>query len=60
MKTVTVVVLNDGSTFSDIDGCSICIVSYDQYMEVIQNGGDAMDFEPISEIGLHNVTLGNK
>jgi hypothetical protein len=56
-KFVTVVVLNDGQTFTDISGCSICIVPLEQYEEAIRAGGDARDFEPVVEIGLDNMTL---
>jgi len=52
---VTVVVLNDGQTFTDIAGCSICIIPRWQYEEVVATGGDAMDFEPVVEIGLDSV-----
>lgn len=52
---VTVVVLNDGETFSDIHDCSICIVPFNQYNEVIRSGGDAKDFKPLAEIGLNNI-----
>ena len=59
-QTVTIVVLNDGSTFTDINGCSICVVPYDQYLKVIESGGDAKDFAPITEIGLQLYTTGSK
>jgi hypothetical protein len=58
-KFVTVVVLNDGETFSDIEGCSICVVPLEQYEEVIAKGGDARDFVPVSETGLFNATQGD-
>jgi hypothetical protein len=54
---VTVVVLNDGQTFTDISGCSICIVPLEQYEEAIRSGGDARDFQPVVEIGLDNMTI---
>lgn len=52
---VTVVVLNDGETFTDIAGCSICVIPLKQYEQVIENGGDARDFDPIVEIGLDSI-----
>jgi len=52
---VTIVVLNDGETFTDIAGCSICIIPRRQYDEVVATGGDAMDFEPVVEIGLDSI-----
>ena len=59
-KFVTVVVLNDGETYSEISGCSICIVPLDQYEETIRAGGDARDFHPVVEIGLDNMTPPNR
>jgi len=56
-KFVTVVVLNDGETFSDIHGCSICVVPFDQYMDTVESGGDAMDFRPVAEFSLSNVSI---
>lgn len=55
-KTVTIVVLNDGETFTDIHGCSIVVVPLEQYERVVAEGGDARDFEAISEIGLRDCT----
>lgn len=52
---VTVVVLNDGETFTDVAGCSICVIPMEQYLQAINNGGDAKDFEPIVEIGLDSI-----
>jgi len=54
---VTVVVLNDGETFSDIHGCTICVVPYDQYMDVVESGYDAVEFKPIAEFSLSNVSI---
>ena len=52
---VIVVVLNDGETFTDVAGCSICIIRRDQYEYVVDSGGDAKDFEPVVEIGLDSI-----
>jgi hypothetical protein len=54
---VTVVVLNDGETFSDIHGCTICVVPFDQYMDVVESGCDASDFKPVAEFSLSNVSI---
>jgi hypothetical protein len=52
---VTVVVLNDGETFTDVRGCSLCVIPLEQYESVVNGGGDAKDFEPIVEIGLDSI-----
>jgi len=49
---VTIVVLNDGETFTDVSGCSICVVPRKQYESVIEAGGNADEFEPVLAIGL--------
>lgn len=54
-KFVTVVVLNDGETFTDVRGCSLCVIPVEQYESVVKAGGDAKDFEPIVEIGLDSI-----
>ena len=45
-KFVTIVVLNDGETFTDISGCTIQQIPLEQYEEIIRIGGDARDFNP--------------
>jgi len=55
---VTVVVLNDGETFTDISGCSICIVRKEEVEEILRGGGDAKDLNPLVEIALDSVRIG--
>jgi hypothetical protein len=52
---VTVVVLNDGETFTNVHGCSLCVIPLEQYDSVVNSGGDAKDFEPVVEIGLDSI-----
>jgi hypothetical protein len=54
---VTVVVLNDGETFTDISGCSICVIPLEQYQKAVYSGGDAKDFEPVVKIALDTLSL---
>jgi hypothetical protein len=53
---VTVVVLNDGETFTDVRGCSLCVIPLEQYESVVNSGGDAKDFAPVVEIGLDTLS----
>ena len=46
MTNVRVVVLNDGETFTDVSGCVILTVPYEQYVSVVESGGNAKDFSP--------------
>jgi hypothetical protein len=51
-KTVAIVILNDGETYSDIRGCSICIITREE-QEALDNGSITCgDLKPIVEIGL--------
>ena len=54
---VTIVVLNDGETFTDITGCSICVIPLKDYEKVIYQGGDAKDFTPVVEISLDSINI---
>jgi hypothetical protein len=38
---VTVVVLSDGETFTEITGCSICVIPRKQYDKAIKSSGSA-------------------
>jgi hypothetical protein len=49
---VTLVVLNDGETYTDITGCSIMVVPAEQYYKAVSEGGDARDFEPVVKVNL--------
>lgn len=53
---VTIVVLNDGETYTDVHGCSLCVIPLEQYESVAAAGGDAKDFEPVVQIGLRSLT----
>ena len=37
--------LNDGTTFTDIAGCTIQIIDAKEYYRVVEAGGDASDFK---------------
>jgi len=52
VSTVSVVVLNDGETFSTAEGCSIVIITKDQLEEVSSGIEKISDIIPILEIGL--------
>jgi hypothetical protein len=49
---VTIVVLNDGETFTDIAGCSIQVIPAEQYYKAVAEGGDAKDFTPVTKVNL--------
>jgi len=49
---VTIVVLNDGVTFTDIAGCTIQTITASDYYRVVEAGGDARDFTATTVIHL--------
>lgn len=56
MKTHAIIVLPDGTTWSTLNGCSICVVSDEQFKDLCEDRIDANDITPISEIGMHDFT----
>ncbi|QDP45927.1 MAG: hypothetical protein Tp1125DCM238401_40 [Prokaryotic dsDNA virus sp.] len=55
MKHV-IVVLDDGETYSGIDGASVCIITDEQH-EKLCEGYSLSDIDPVIEIGLSDCTL---
>ena len=52
----TIVVLNDGETYTSVKGCSICVIT-DEQAEQLESGEIACkDLSPISEIGLDSLS----
>lgn len=52
---VTIVVLNDGQTYTDVHGCELMVVNNKEYYDISMNGGDASDFNPVVRIVLSNI-----
>lgn len=52
MKTKTIIVLSDGETWSEIYGCSICVITEEQFDDLCADRIGAQDFTPLAEIGL--------
>ncbi len=57
MKYVTLCVLNDGETFTDVSGCKLIVVTSEHYDEVILEGGDAKDLVPLSVVDLSSLSI---
>lgn len=58
--TQAILVLNDGETWSEIDGASICIITEDQYNDLIDGKEDASSINPIFEMGLRDYTAAKR
>lgn len=54
-KMYTLVVLNDGETYSDISGCSIVVVNQ-AGMELLEAGYSLKDITPEAEIAMSMVS----
>jgi len=54
MKTKTIIVLSDGETWNEIDGCSICIINEEEFDDLCADRIGAQDLTPLAEIGLKN------
>jgi hypothetical protein len=52
---ITLVVLDDGATYSAVEGCALIVVTRADLERVEQMSGDASDFRPVVEIGLGEV-----
>jgi len=52
MKTRTIIVLSDGETWNEIDGCSICMITEEQFDDLSDDRIDVQDLTPLAEIGL--------
>ena len=55
MKTHTIIVLSDGETWNTIAGCSICVISDEDFNDLCHDRVDAKDINPIAEIGLDSI-----
>ena len=60
---IPIVVLDDGETYSGVDGASICLIS-DEDMKKLWEGESLKDIKPVFEMGLKDWTIrqpkGNK
>jgi len=49
---MVIIILNDGETWSTIDGCSICTITEEEFKKLCNDEITAGDLNPISEMGL--------
>ena len=57
MKYVTLCVLNDGTTYTDVNGCKLILVTEEDCIEVIDQGGDADDLSPLAIVDLSSLNI---
>lgn len=56
-KTIPILVMDDGETWSGVDGASICLITEDQHNDLIDGTTQLEDLAPIFELGLRDYTL---
>ena len=56
MITHTILVFPDGETWNTVDGCTIKVLSEDQFIQVCNDEIDAGDIDGLSEIQLGDAT----
>jgi hypothetical protein len=56
LKTRTIVVLSDGETWNTVTGCSLVVITEDQFDDLCHDRIDAGDLTPLAEIGLRDFT----
>ena len=56
-KTIPILVMDDGETWSGVDGASICLLTEDQYNDLVDGTTQLEDLAPIFELGLRDYTL---
>ena len=57
MKYVTLCVLNDGTTYTDVAGCKLILVTEEQYIENVEGSGDLNDLSPLAMVDLSSLNI---
>jgi hypothetical protein len=51
----TIVILNDGETYTSVRGCSLCVISDEEAARLDSGEITCGDLSPIAEIGLDSI-----
>ena len=54
---IPIIVLDDGETYSGVDGASICLITPEDHEKLMAEELDACDLDPVFELGLHDFTM---
>jgi len=57
MEYKTIVILNDGDTWSTVNGCCLAVISQADLDKLEAGTIEAKDLEPIMELGIRDITL---
>ena len=53
---IPIIVLDDGETYSGVDGASICLITPEDHEKLMTEELDACDLDPVFELGLRDYT----
>ena len=56
VNLIPIIVLDDGDTYSGVDGASICLITNEQHEELME-GMEPSDLTPVFELGFRDFTL---
>jgi len=56
----TILILPDGETWSTVDGCSICVITDEDYARLCNDEVDANDILPVGELLLGDCSQPDK
>jgi hypothetical protein len=56
-KTIPILILDDGVTWSGVDGTSFCLISKEEHERLIDETIEPSELTPILELGLKDYTL---
>mgnify|MGYP003123245106 FL=1 len=54
---IPIIVMNDGETWSGVNGCSLCMITPEQYDRLCE-GEEPSNIHPVTEIYLKEMTNG--
>ena len=57
MNLIPIIVLDDGETYSGVDGASICLITPEDHEKLMAEDVDPCDLEPVFELGLRDFTM---
>lgn len=56
VNLIPIIVLDDGTTYSGVDGASICLITPDDHEKLMTEELDASELIPVFELGLRDYT----
>jgi len=58
MKTHAIIVYPDGETWNTVDGCTIKVITDNEFQDLVEDRLDAGDVNSVMEIGLTDLSHG--